>query len=122
MDKKHLERLIPTIFYYLLNLIAIALLIIGAFNTIHFVIGSTIYDKYPLKYNDESRCSFAPGDVSSKQLILSKQECLSNLELERIHTRLDDMEKSISFILIGAAVLGLNYYFKKRSKMIRPSK
>jgi hypothetical protein len=116
MDKKDIQKLIPTIFYYILSLIGIILLIIGAFNSIHFALGSTLYDKYPLRYNDESRCFFPPNDVSPQQVVQSRQECYANLESERIHTKYDDMEKSISFIIIGIAVYGLNFYFSKRMK------
>lgn len=90
-----MQKLIPTIYFYLLSAIGIVLLIIGVFNSFHYVVGITVYDKYPLKYGNESRCQYlsypakeigvesSAGSTDSVDQEKVKKGCLDSLEVER---------------------------------------
>lgn len=112
-----MQKLIPTIYFYLLSAVGIVIFIIGIFNSFHYVTGITIYDKYPLKYGNESRCQFVPVPVDSDAKIpgeLAKKECLDSLEIERKNTKIDDFEKSVSFTVVGLLVFATHFYFARR--------
>lgn len=117
-----MQRLIPTIYFYLLSAIGMVLLIIGLFNSVHFVTGITSYDKYPLRQGAESRCDYMPKVVpveGSKDVqpdVNSKEDCLKSLEKERGITKADDLEKSISFTAIGLLVFLTHFYFARKQK------
>ncbi|MEX2007501.1 MAG: hypothetical protein WD992_01895 [Candidatus Levyibacteriota bacterium] len=120
-----MQKLIPTIYFYLLSAVGIVLLIIGIFNSFHYVAGITAYDKYPLKYGNESRCQYlaTPVKVDNTQAVSdseaqerAKAECLESLEIERKNTKIDDFEKAIAFTVVGLVVFAVHFYFaRKRS-------
>ncbi|HLL60666.1 MAG TPA: hypothetical protein VK338_03030, partial [Candidatus Nitrosocosmicus sp.] len=98
-----------------LSLVGMILLIIGVFNTIHFIMGNTLHEKYPLRYGNETRCTFQPsGEKGQEQP--SRDTCLQDLELERINTKSEDLEKSISFSMIGLLVFSIHFYFARKAK------
>lgn len=114
-----MQRLIPTIYFYLLSAIGMVLLIIGLFNSVHFITGITSYDKYPLRQGAESRCDYMPKTIpiegSKAQLDTNtKEDCLKSLEKERQTTKADDLEKSISFTTIGLLVFAIHFYYARR--------
>jgi len=116
------QKLIPTIYFYLLSAIGMVLLIIGLFNTAHFIAGITVYDKYPLRYGNETRCEYMPmepqpakGESVPPQQ--TKKECLDSLDKERLTTKADDLEKSISFTAIGLFVFLIHFYFARRKSL-----
>ena len=93
-----MQKLIPTIYFYLLSAIGMVLLIIGLFNASHFITGITAYDKYPLRFGAESRCDYMlqPVPVEGSKAIKqdnTKGDCLKSLEKERQTTKADDLEK-----------------------------
>ena len=95
------------------------LLIIGLFSVIHYVVGVSAYPKYPLQYGNEGRCSLQMLPVGEKSAVTPQEmrkECLRDLENERVITKADDLEKSISFTLIGLAVFGIHFYFARKIK------
>lgn len=98
------------------------LIIIGLFNAVHFITGVAAYDKYPLRYGDETRCAYVSQQIpveGGKPLPSEKEQqstCLEALERERINTRVDDLEKSIAFTGIGALIFGMHFYFARRQK------
>ena len=117
---QHLQKLIPTIYFYVLCIVGMVLFIIGLFNTFHYVVGITAYDKYPLRYNAESRCEYMPKmlpDETQKSVQSEKEqkeECLKSLEKERMNTKIDDLEKSIAFTAIGLLIFSTHFYFARR--------
>ncbi len=117
-----MQKLIPTIYFYLLSAIGMVLLIIGLFNSVHFITGITAYDKYPLRNGSESRCDYmptVPAPVEGQKPIVvdnAKGDCLKSLEKERQTTKADDLEKSISFTAIGLLVFGIHFYFARKQK------
>lgn len=118
-----MQKLIPTIYFYLLSAIGMVLLIIGLFNSVHFVTGIISYDKYPLRQGAESRCDYMPVPVSidetketASNAAEAKEDCLKSLEKERATTKADDLEKSISFTAIGLLVFSIHFYFARKQK------
>ena len=117
---QHLQKLIPTIYFYVLCVVGMVLFIIGLFNTFHYVVGITAYDKYPLRYNAESQCStmYKPMPVDGQKDLRSdkeiKDECLQGLEKERMNIKIDDLEKSIAFTTIGLLIFSTHFYFARR--------
>ncbi len=102
---------------YLLSAVGMVLFIIGLFNSFHFVVGNIAYDKYPLHYGVESRCDYLykPTPVGGQTDTKSDKElqdaCFQGLKKERANTRIDDLEKSIAFTIIGLLVFGAHFYF-----------
>jgi len=117
-----MQKLIPTIYFYVLSAVGMMLFIIGLFNSIHYVVGITVYDKYPLGYAPESRCEYMPRPVlpegqieeQSSTETEQKEECLKSIEEERQNKKVDDLEKSITFTAIGLLVFGTHFYFARR--------
>lgn len=118
-----MQKLIPTIYFYVLSAVGMVLFIVGLFNTTHYVVGITSYDKYPLKYGAEGRCVYmAPaalpmGDsTDSERDKKAMEDCLKSLEIERENTKRDDLEKSIAFTVIGFLVFSTHFYFARKQK------
>ena len=124
---QNVVRVIPTVYFYLLSVVGMVLFIIGLFNSIHYIVGITAYDKYPLRYGAESRCEYMPkpvmvegqkdiqSDVKARAASdAAREECLKSLEKERANTKIDDLEKAISFTTIGLLVFAIHFYFARR--------
>ena len=118
-----MQKLIPTIYFYLLSAIGMVLFIIGLFNTTHYVVGVISYDKYPLRFGAESRCDYMPAPAmmdGTKEIgsnaASAKEDCLKSLEKERQTTKADDLEKSIAFTTIGLLVFATHFYFARRQR------
>jgi hypothetical protein len=122
-----MQKIIPTIYFYLLSAVGMILIIIGLFNSVHYIVGITAYDKYPLGYEGGSRCEYGPkpvvlegntegvSDVEAEKK--AKEECLKSIETERQNKKVDDLEKSITFTIIGLLVFGGHFYFARRQKV-----
>ena len=83
--------------------------------------------KYPLGYNPESRCEFAPRAVllegemeapPNNTKVTQKEDCLKNVEGERKNKKVDDLERSITFTTIGLLVFGSHFYFARRQRNV----
>lgn len=118
-----MQKLIQTIYFYVLSAVGMVLFIIGLFNSVHYVVGITSYDKYPLKYGAEGRCVYmAPaalpmGDSANvEKEKKAAEDCLKSLEKERETTKADDLEKSFAFTIIGFLVFGTHFYFARKQK------
>lgn len=114
-----MHKLIPSIYFYVLSLVGMVLLIIGLFTATHYIVGTTMYPKYPLQYGNESRCAIQMVPAGEKSAVTPEQvrsSCLQDLENERSIIRANDLEKSISFTLIGLAVFGIHFYFARKTK------
>ena len=114
-----LKQSIPTIYFYLLSAVGMVLLIIGLFKTTHFLSGVMFFDKYPLQSYSETRCENMPQPVTEngKTLPLQKETmdlCLKSLEKERLATKQNDLEQSISFTIIGLLVFSTHFYFARK--------
>ena len=119
-----MQKLIPTIYFYVLSAVGMILFIIGLFNSIHYVVGITAYDKYPLGYGPDSRCDYMPKpalpegqtEVQLSTEVQQKEECLKSVETERQNKKVDDLEKSIAFSVIGLLVFAVHFYFARKQK------
>ncbi len=111
------QRLIPTIYFYIMSAVGMVIFIIGLFNTFHFVTGVVFYEKYPLYVGAETQCDFRPNPVDIKNLAQSKEECLKSLEEQRTHQKTDDLEKAISFTTIGLLVYLIHFTFARKSRI-----
>lgn len=120
-----MQKLIPTIYFYVLSLIGFILLIIGIFASIHYVVNVTQYAKYPLGYDGPQRCAMTPGTMQSpaspeneitKPVLeqTSREDCLKGIEQERKQLQVTDLEKAISFTLIGLIVFGIHFYYARK--------
>ncbi len=119
---QHVQKLISILYFYILSIVGMVLIIIGLFNAFHFIVGITAYGKYPLRYNAESQCSYIykPMSVDMQKDSRSdkeiKDECLQGLEKERMNAKIDDLEKSVAFTIIGLLIFGSDFYFARKEK------
>jgi len=117
-----MHKLIPTIYFYTVSLIGLVLLIIGIFASIHFVVNITQFSNYPLGYNPIDRCQTpqpVPAKGTTEPVIstVSKEDCLKEVDQERQLLKTQDLEKAVSFTIIGSIVFSIHFYFaRKQSK------
>jgi len=112
-----MHKLIPTIYFYTVSLIGLILLIVGIFSSIHYVVNTTQFSKYPLGYGVEERCQTplpVPTKGETQPTITTNQDCVKEVEQERLQLKTQDLEKAISFTLIGAVVFGIHFYFARK--------
>src|SRR5688572_23282156 len=113
-------KLIATIYFYLISAASLALIVIGIFSAVNFLINSTQYEKYPLRYGGVSNCEFGydypvgggmtkvmvepsegmPATSSAMEDPRAIERCLANEEEERRQHRVDDLKNSITFTLV----------------------
>jgi len=116
-------KTIATIYFYLISAASLALIVIGIFNAVNFLINSTQYDKYPLRYPQGS-CEISPykfghypvmdirGEVatpSAAELEKQKQECLKQEDAERKQRKIDDLKNAITFTLVGLVLFSIHF-------------
>ncbi len=126
-------KIIATIYFYVISAFALALIVIGIFNAVNFGVNSTMYDKYPLRYQAGScenypekyggvtpaRLSWEPtlATPSAVELEKQKQLCLAQEEKERIEHRIDDLKNAVTFSLVGLLLFVIHFpQAKKFSK------
>jgi hypothetical protein len=138
-------KTIATIYFYLISVGAIILMVIGIFHSVTFLINSTQYEKYPLRYERVPSCDFAtdgqyvggpfappvkvipsselgvtgitPATPSAGEIQRAKENCLKNEEADRIQHRVDDMKNAITFTLVGAVLFLIHFpQARKHSK------
>jgi hypothetical protein len=96
-------KLIALIYFYLVSAASLALIVIGIFSTVNFLINISQYDEYPLRYYNEDCESFpsryggkpypvamegtpAESTPSASELAEMKKQCIANFPLARKHT------------------------------------
>jgi hypothetical protein len=125
-------KLVATIYFYILSAAAVALIVIGIFNSVSFLINSTQYEKYPLRYGGISQCGFAgdayyapypakrmPGEASpsAEETKQNEELCLKNEEADRAQHRVEDLKNSITFTLVGLILFLIHFPLaRKHSK------
>lgn len=130
-------KTIATIYFYVLSAAAIALIVIGIFNIVNFIINSTQFEKYPLRYGGVSNCEYAvdgsyprgpvpavkmmpPGGESTpsaEEIQRAKEQCLKNEEADRKQHKVDDLKNSITFTLVGIVLFLIHFpQARKQSK------
>ncbi len=111
-----MPKLIPTIYFYLVSLIGFVLLIIGVFSSIHYVVNITSYPEYPLGYSAPDRCApmqVAPMEKVGTTSAYSQKQCLDDIEKERQIQKTGDLEKALSFTIIGLLVFGTHFFYAR---------
>lgn len=115
---------IATIYFYIISAASLALVVIGIFNGVNFVINSTQYDKYPLRYGPVGDCQTLgfPYPVkmvqpletkestpSAEDLKKQKEICEKQQESERKQHKVDDIRNSVTFTLIGLILFLIHF-------------
>ena len=121
-------KTIATIYFYVISAGATILIIIGIFNIINFVINSTQYDKYPLRYS-QGNCEFYPYKLeqypaleekvatpSAEMLLKQQRACFMQQAEDRKQHQIEDLRNAIAFTSIGALLFLIHYpQAKKRT-------
>ncbi|MBI2017530.1 hypothetical protein HYS92_00620 [Candidatus Daviesbacteria bacterium] len=127
-------KTIATIYFYLISAASLALIVIGIFNAVNFIINTTQYDKYPPKYGPPvvdceeggyfkygaprpltlDGVSATPSAEESKKL---KEQCEKQLELDRKQHLIDDLKNALTFSLVGTVLFLIHFPLaRKQSK------
>lgn len=112
-----MHKLIPTIYFYIVSLIGLVLLIIGIFSSIHYIVNVIQFPTYPLGYGVAERCQTplpVPTKGETQPTVTSNQDCMKEVQEERQQLKTQDLEKALSFTLIGAVVFGIHFYFARK--------
>lgn len=123
-------KTIATIYFYLISAASLLLIVIGIFSILNFVINSTQYDKYPLRYSQpdcEAGYSYYPvkptpfmeseTTPSAKELERQKAACIKQQEDERKQHRVENLRDAIGFSLIGLVLFLIHFPLaRKQSK------
>lgn len=123
-------KLIGQIYFYLISAASLALIVIGVFNAVNFVINTTQYDKYPMRWGAVSSCDYVSGDYkvgpqmmnisvpggvvpettpSAQEIEKQKQLCLKNEEADRKQHKVDDLRNAVTFSLIGTVLFLIHF-------------
>lgn len=117
-------KLITLIYFYVISAAALALIVIGIFSTVNFLINITQYDKYPLQYLGEDCENFGtsyskgpyPMELESRVATPTAEEerklkaqCEKRVEQERKQRKVDDIRNSITFSLVGVILFLIHY-------------
>ena len=124
-------KTIATIYFYLISAASLALMVIGIFNAVNFVINSTQYDKYPLRYA-QGDCEGGIGypmpykimspdgreaTPSAQDLEKQKQVCLKQQEQDRKQHKIEDMRNAVTFTFVGLVLFSIHFPLaRKQSK------
>src|SRR3989344_6860568 len=115
-------KTIATLYFYVISAGSIVLMVIGIFSIVNFVINSTQYDKYPLKY-PQGTCEtypykFGPYPAMEREMLATpsaaelekqKQICLEQEEKLSKQQRIDDMKNAITFSLVGLILFLIHF-------------
>lgn len=117
-------KLITLIYFYVISAAALALIVIGIFSTVNFLINITQYDKYPLQYFGEDCENFGtsyskgpyPMELESRVATPTAEEerklkaqCEKRVEQERKQRKVDDIRNSLTFSLVGVILFLIHY-------------
>lgn len=120
-------KTIATLYFYLISAAAVALMVIGIFNSVNFLINSTQFDKYPLRYSGISSCDLAsdvpyyggpypakmmiPGESSpsAAEIQRNREQCLKQEEADRKAHKIDDLKNAMTFTLVGLVLFLIHF-------------
>lgn len=124
-------KTIAIIYFYLISAASLALIVIGIFNSVNFVINSTQYDKYPLRFSQGSCEGYPykfgpypamdvrgmPATPSAQELEKQKQDCLKQEDALSKQQKIDDLKNAITFTLVGTILFLIHFPLaRKQSK------
>ncbi|SRR5260221_8507712 len=124
MSAKH----ISLIYFYLVSAAALALIVIGIFNSVNFAINTLAYKDYPLRYREyncqqnpyayplakplapvDGKFAPTPGTPSAKEVDQQVKLCQEQQTLERKQQMLDDLKSALTFSLIGLVLFLIHF-------------
>ncbi len=122
-------KTIATIYFYVISAASLALIVIGIFSTVNFLINITQYEKYPLRFPQGS-CEnypfkFGPyptmegriATQSANEVEQQKQTCLKQENALSKQQKIDDLKNSITFTLVGLVLFSIHFPLaRKQSK------
>ena len=124
-------RLISLIYFYAVSAAALALIVIGIFSSINFLINISQYQDYPLRYQGEDCDNIypmslkvpapilapnnsAPATPSTQQIEKQRQACQNRIDRYRKGQKLEDLKKSITFSLVGTILFLIHFPVARR--------
>ena len=124
-------KTIATIYFYAISAASLALIVIGIFSAVNFLINITQYDKYPLRYPQGS-CEVSPykfgpypamdvrgipATPSAQEMEKQKNLCLEQEEALSKQQKIDDLKNAITFSLVGTVLFLIHFPLaRKQSK------
>lgn len=116
-------KLVATIYFYIISAASLALIVIGIFNGVNFLINSTQYEKYPLRYPQGSCEGYpykfgpypamdvrdVPTTPSATELEKQKQSCLKQEDALSKQQKIDDLKNAITFSLVGIVLFLIHF-------------
>ena len=125
---------ISLVYFYVISAASLALIVIGIFNIVNFLINVTQYGEYPLRYQgatcerypykfiDGPTPAIAPSPAtpSAKELDEQKKICEEQQAMERKQHELDDLRNSITFSAVGLILFLI--HFSLAGKISKESK
>lgn len=114
---------IATIYFYIISAASLALIVIGIFHGVNFLINSTFFDKYPTRYGPAMDCEGGAGfsvpmkaplmnpesTPSARDLEKQKQLCLKQQELDRKQHKIEDIKNTLTFGLTGLVLFSIHF-------------
>ena|SRR5581483_11016250 len=120
MTGKH----IAVIYFYIISAFSLVLIVVGIYNVATFLINTTQYQQYPLRYQ-ETDCNLNPyqfkiptpynpagapiASPSSAELSTQIQSCQKQLDLLRKQQQLDDLKSAVVFGGVGIALFLIHF-------------
>ncbi len=120
-------KTIGLIYFYVVSAASLALIVIGVFSSVNYLINITQFDKYPLRYRSEAECDSmypylgkpvpgnapidmpVPATPSAEEVEQRKQQCKDQIENERKLQKVEDLRNAITFTLIGLILFGIHF-------------
>jgi len=133
-----MSKLIPLIYFYLVSLAGLVILVIGVFASVHFLVNIFSYADYPLPYETATRCMYPqpfplmkgvsgsgsaslgiaqpinPGGPMQIWPPTYNDDCFQKVALERLQTKTQDLEKAVSYTLVGLVLFATHFYFARK--------
>lgn len=124
-------KLIALIYLYLVSAASLALIVVGIFSTVNFILNVTQYEQYPLRYYETdcetnfrySKAMPAPVSIgtgvyeatpSAQELDQMKKQCQDNIERERKRLKIDDIKNAITFTTVGLVLFGIHFRLARK--------
>lgn len=120
-------KLIATIYFYVISAASLALIVIGIFNVVNFVINSTQYEKYPLRWGGISSCEgprplmpvrVEDATISAKENEEAIRTCFVNEEAERRQHKVEDLKNAITFTLVGVVLFSIHFPLARKQSRV----
>ncbi len=125
---------IGLVYFYIVSAAALALIIIGIFNSVNFLINITQYKDYPLRFQNQDCSSIypvpmkiappalspdqnypVPATQSAQEIERQKELCQKQLDAQRKKQKLDDLKNSITFSLVGLILFLIHFPIARKN-------